>query len=311
MMEELGYACPSYASFLMLPMFFNRLVLQYLPHKEQEAFRQELADRFVVTSFAATEREAGSDLRSMQTVASPTASGYCLEGRKEYSSNARQSSYVIVVANDTSGSEEAGLSWFLVPTQSAGVTIGPRWDTLGLRAMDLSPISLSNVEIPGPYRLGRQGQGLSMMADHLSQSRTGIAALAVGVARRARDLVIALGSQRRLYGAKLTRLQDYRLRIADMEKDIAAARGLVWLSAVRYDREHQHAKEASIAKLYAGEMVMRVTLAATTMLGSVGYTGQTIVEKLLRDARHVAIVEGSEASHREMIFAQLLRHGAD
>ena len=148
-----------------------------------------------------------------------------------------------------------------------------------------------------------------MMVQSLSQSRTGIAAMAVGIARRARDEILAFGTKRRLYGDKLVKLQDYRFRIAEMEQDIAAARALVQVSASNYDRGLEHAKEASIAKLYAGQMVMRVTGAASMMLGSIGYTGQSVVEKLFRDARHTAIVEGTEPIHKELIFANVLRHG--
>ena len=143
----------------------------------------------------------------------------------------------------------------------------------------------------------------------LSVSRTGWAAMAGGSAGRARDEVLAYGSRRRLYGDKRLKLQDYRFRISEMEIDIAAARGLVEASANRYDAGLDHAKEASIAKLYAGRMVMRVTEAASLMLGSVGYTGQSIIEKLFRDARHTAIVEGTEPIHKELIFANVLRRG--
>jgi alkylation response protein AidB-like acyl-CoA dehydrogenase len=104
-------------------------------------------------------------------------------------------------------------------------------------------------------------------------------------------------------------MQDYRFRIADLEKNIAAARALVWTAAQKLDRGEDALKEASIAKLFSGEMVMNVAGAASAMLGSIGYTGQSPIEKLLRDARHVAIVEGPEPTHKELIFAHLLRHG--
>jgi butyryl-CoA dehydrogenase len=94
-----------------------------------------------------------------------------------------------------------------------------------------------------------------------------------------------------------------------MEMEIAAARSLVAFSAAKFDRGLDHGKEASIAKLYAGRMVMGITEAAALMLGSIGYTGQSQIEKLFRDARHVSIVEGPEPIHREIIFAELLRHG--
>ena len=148
-----------------------------------------------------------------------------------------------------------------------------------------------------------------MMGSSLSHSRTGIASVGVGIARRARDEVMAFGSNRILYGGKLHKQQDFRFRISEMEKDIAAARALVWLSAMKHDKGLDATKEASIAKVFSGQMVMRATDSASQMLGTIGYTGQNIVEKLYRDARHVAIVEGAEATHKEIIFASMLRRG--
>jgi alkylation response protein AidB-like acyl-CoA dehydrogenase len=317
--EELAYACPSFASYLMLPVFFNRILLRLLPAAGAEALRAELASEQVMTAFCASERDAGSDFHAMAVTASPTEDGYRLDGRKEYSSNVRAARYAIVVAasppvraDDHSKSPSAGtrLSWFVVPTASQGVRLGQRWDTLGLRAIDVSPIEFDNVFVPSDRRLGEEGAGLRLMNENLAQSRTGIAAVAVGIARRARDLVLEFGGQRRVYGDRLTRLQDYRFHISDMEREIAAARSLVWLSARKHDAGFDHGKEASIAKLYAGDMVMRLTSAAVLMLGSIGYTGQSLVEKLFRDARHVGIVEGPEPIHREIIFAETLRRGA-
>jgi alkylation response protein AidB-like acyl-CoA dehydrogenase len=313
--EELAYACPAFASHLMLPVFFNRLLLQHLQPERADLLRTECAADHVVTAFAASERLAGSDFNAMAVRASRVSSGFRLDGRKEYSSNARAARYVIVVAAGPDEGEHIeaarrGFSWFLVPTATPGVVIGDRWPTLGLRALDVSPIELQGIEIGADSLIGREGAGLRLMHENLAQSRTGIAAVAVGIARRARDLVIEFGSRRRVYGERLTRLQDYRFRIADMEKEIAAARALVWLSARKYDAGFAHAKEASIAKLYAGEMVMRLTETAVLMLGSIGYTGQSLVEKLFRDARHVGIVEGPDPVHREIVFAELLRRGA-
>jgi alkylation response protein AidB-like acyl-CoA dehydrogenase len=310
--EELSYACAALASYLMLPLFFNRVVLSHLPEEEREPYLQACLAEPVVTSFAASEARAGSDMLALEVSATRTPTGYTLNGRKEYSSNLRSAHNVIVVARTSEPGVRApdALSWFLVPTSSPGLRIGERWPTFGLRAIDVSPMDLSNVEVPANHLLGREGRGLAMMGASLAQSRTGIAALGVGIARLARDLVMQHGKQRRLYGDRLNRLQDYRFRIADTEKSIAAARALIWVAAQRADRGEDAGKESSIAKLFAGEMVMQVTTAASAMLGSIGYTGQTQVEKLLRDARHVAIVEGTEPTHKEIIFAHMLRHGA-
>lgn len=309
--EELAYADAATASLIMLPVFLHRVVLSNADEPLRSKYLQEVSSSPVVTSFAASEIGAGSDLLAVETAAAAVEGGYVLTGRKDYSSNLRHASYVIVVVRTRPLSERSNdaLTWFLVPTNTPGLKVGERWQTLGLRSMDLSPLILRDVRVPVEHRLGPDGGGLTLMLQSLNQSRTGIAAMAVGIARRARDEVMAYGTKRRLYGDKLVKLQDYRFRIADMEKDIAAARALVSVSAANYDRGLDHAKEASIAKLFAGQMVMRVTEAASTMLGSVGYTGQSLVEKLFRDARHTSIVEGTEPIHKELIFASVLRRG--
>jgi alkylation response protein AidB-like acyl-CoA dehydrogenase len=309
--EELAYACAALASYLMLPLFFNRVVLAHLPESERGAYLEACLAAPVVTSFAASEARAGSDMLALEVTATRTADGYLLNGRKEYSSNLGQADYVIVVARTGEPGVRGTdvLSWFLVPTRAEGVRIGERWPTFGLRAIDVSPMDLTDVAVPQRNLLGQEGRGLAMMGSSLTQSRTGIAALGVGIARRARDVVMDHGKSRRIYGDRLNRLQDYRFRISEMEKSIAAARALIWVAAQRADRGEDASKEASVAKLFAGEMAMQVTTAASGMLGSIGYTGQTQVDKLLRDARHVAIVEGTEPTHKEIIFAHMLRHG--
>jgi len=310
--EELSYACASFASHLMLPVFFNRVVLSYLPPAERDQFLKRCLAEPVITSFAASEAAAGSDLLALSTTATRHGNSYVLRGRKEYSSNIRAAQYVIVVVRTgpegTRGTDT--MSWFLVPTDAPGVVIGDRWSTFGLRALDISPLELNDVEVPAEYMLGEEGRGLPMMAGSLSMSRIGIAALGVGIARRTRDIVFEHGRRRRIYGDKLNRMQDYRFRISAMERDIAAARALVWVAARQADGGADAGKEASVAKLFSGEMVSAVTTAASAMLGSIGYTGQSRIEKQLRDGRHVAIVEGPEPTHKELIFAHMLRHGA-
>lgn len=309
--EELAYACAAIASLIMLPLFFNRLLLQLLPEPARSTFRSQLASNPTITSFAATEQASGSDLFGMETRGERRPDGYVLNGRKQFSTNLRHASRVIVVARTGASDQRAAsaMTWFLVPTEQPGVAIGPRWQTLGLRAIDVSPLELHDVRVQASDRLGEEGRGIALMGEALPQSRTGIGAIAVGIARRARDEVLAYGSARRLYGDKLYKLQDYRFRIADMERDIAAARALTFISALRHDQGLANGKEASIAKLTAGQVAMRVTEAASVMFGGIGYTQESIAEKLFRDARHASIVEGTDPTHKELIFADLIRKG--
>lgn len=310
--EMLGYGCAAYASYLMLPVFFNRVVSLYLSGEEREKFLAECRERPIITAFAASETDAGSDLLAFETSATRDGDNYVLRGKKAYSTNLGVADYVIVVAK-TAAADYRGtdaMTWFLVPTNAPGVVIGERWPTFGLRALHVNPVELNDVVVPAGYRLGEEGRGLPMMSSSLALSRTGIAALGVGIARRARDIVVEHGRKRRIYGDKLNRLQDYRFRTSELEMKIAAARALVWMSVHRADAGLDCTREASIAKLFSGEMVMEVTVAVSGMLGSMGYTAQTQAEKLLRDGRHVGIVEGTPPTHKEVIFAHMLRNGA-
>ncbi|MGI8928745.1 MAG: acyl-CoA dehydrogenase family protein, partial [Candidatus Limnocylindrales bacterium] len=158
--EELSYACASFASHLMLPVFFNRVVLSYLPPAERDQFLKRCLEEPVVTSFAASEAAAGSDLLALSTTATRHGDSYVLRGRKEYSSNIRAAQYVIVVARTGPEGTRATdtMSWFLVPTDAPGVVIGERWLTFGLRALDISPLELNDVEVPAAYMLGAEGR---------------------------------------------------------------------------------------------------------------------------------------------------------
>src|SRR5712692_10185955 len=140
--EHPGYGCGAIASLITLSTFLNRLVLTLLTDPVRSELRPQLAGGPFVTAFAASERAAGSDLLGLATRAERCDGGYVLNGRKEYSSNLRHASRVIVVARTGKGRSSEALSWFLVPTDQPGVRIGERWPTLGLRSMDLSPLEL-------------------------------------------------------------------------------------------------------------------------------------------------------------------------
>ncbi len=307
--EELAYGCAGIAGAILTTIFANRLILQHGSGEARARLREELRAKRFTASFTATEREAGSDLRAIQTKAQCVDGRYVINGAKAFCSNIRHASRVVVMARMANDEQKwaSAFSWFMVPTDTPGAIVGKRWETLGLRSVDVSPIEFQNVQVPISYRLGEEGKALSLIAESFNQSRTLIAAMAVGIARRARDEIMRYGRERRLYGDRLYKLQDYRFQMVEMEKDIAAARALVWMSGMKNDRGLDNSKENGIAKLFAGQMVMRVTGAASLMMGGLGYTRAAVVEKLLRDARYIAIVEGPEPVQKELVFAQMLR----
>jgi alkylation response protein AidB-like acyl-CoA dehydrogenase len=148
--DELAYHCAAIASHLLLPIFFNRVVLGLLDGEERQQFLQRCLAGPVITSFAASEAAAGSDLMSLNVSARRTDDGYVLNGRKEYSSNLASANYVIVVARTGAADDRStnSMSWFLVPTDAPGVKVGERWPTFGLKAIDVSPLELNDVVVP-------------------------------------------------------------------------------------------------------------------------------------------------------------------
>jgi len=213
----------------------------------------------------------------------------------------------IVFAKTDPAAGSKGITAFLVEPTFKGFKIGRHEDKMGQRSSPSVEILLNDCEIPAENRLGDPGQGMKIALTALDNGRIGIAAQAIGLAQGALDESIKYAKQRRAFGKSISEFQAIQLMIADMQTELEAARGLTYYAAWLKDSGKQMGSAASKAKLYASEMVNRVVYKAVQIHGSVGYSRETDVERMYRDARVITIYEGTSEVQRMIIARDLLK----
>jgi acyl-CoA dehydrogenase len=197
------------------------------------------------------------------------------------------------------------MSGFLVPRDTPGITVGRKEDNLGQRASDTRGLTFEDVKIPAKYRLGNEGDGFKIAMSAFDHTRPVVAAGAVGLARRAMDESINYASTRKTFGTPIASYQAISFMIADMAKDIEAARYLVWRAGWEIDQGRRNTKFAAFAKAYAADMAMKVATDAVQVFGGYGYSKEYPVEKLMRDAKIYQIYEGTSQIQRLIIAKEI------
>jgi alkylation response protein AidB-like acyl-CoA dehydrogenase len=260
-------------------------------------------------AFALTEPTSGSDAASLRTTARREGSGWRIDGRKQFITNAHYAPFAIVLARigelDPKRTS-AGITAFVVPLDAPGVSVGPPERKLGLRASDTSALILDDARVDFDDVLGDPGEGFAIAMSGLDGGRIGIAAQAVGIARQALSVARAYATERKQFGRPIADFEGLRFRMAKAETDLAAARLLALRAAWLRDRGLPFTREAAMAKLYASEMAQRATHAAVQILGGNGYMRDYAVERYARDGRATTIYEGTSEIQRIVIARSLL-----
>jgi alkylation response protein AidB-like acyl-CoA dehydrogenase len=200
-----------------------------------------------------------------------------------------------------------GISAFIVEQGAPGLTVGPLEDKMGLRASDTTDLIFEDCRIPAENRLGNEGEGFLIAMTALDGGRIGIAAQSVGVAQAAFDAAVQYAQEREQFGQAISKFQGLRWMIADMATEIEAARLLTFSAAEIKDRGENYTAQASMAKLFASEMVNRTTAKALQMHGGYGFTKEYPVERFYRDARVFTIYEGTSEIQRMVISNLILK----
>lgn len=267
----------------------------------------EIAAGRLVTAFAVTEPEYGSDAGNLRSRATPSEGGWLLNGLKRFITNAPDAHLFTVLArsNDTPG--PAGISAFLVPRDSAGLTVGQPERKMGQHGSHVSDVMLENVWVAGEALLGVEGEGLKLGMRLINRGRLNIAAVCVGVAERALHETLQYATQRCQFGTRIGDFQLVQAMLADSRADIAAAKALVRETAKRLSAGEDVTLEASCAKMFASEMVGRVADRGVQVFGGMGYMVGTVVERLYRDARLFRIYEGTTQIQQITIAKHMLR----
>jgi alkylation response protein AidB-like acyl-CoA dehydrogenase len=305
--EEVAYGDVGVATSIFVTTLASGPLLLFGSEEQRQQWLPQLTRELSFCSFAWTEPEGSSNLfgRPASTVARRVEGGYELTGAKTTVTNAPVAAFFTVFAQIEG---ERGLTAFVVPRDAPGVTTRSPYRKHGQRASFTGEIVLDGTPVPDRDMIGRPGQGIQIATRSFARSRAGIGALAVGIARRARDLVVEHGHRRKAGNGKpLIFEQDFHFRVAQMDAEIEASRALT-LHALRAVEEGRDAvRLSSCTKLIAGDMAVRVTDTATEMLGARGYLEDGVVEKLRRDAKALQIYEGPPAIQKMLIAEQAIR----
>lgn len=273
---------------------------------QKKKYLKRLASGEILGAFCLTEPGAGSDAAGIQTRAVRQGDVYKLTGTKTWVTNGSVAGVLIVFAKTDPEAGGKGISAFLVEPGFAGFRVGRHEDKMGQRSSPSVEIVLNECVVPAENRLGEEGQGLKIALSALDGGRIGIAAQAVGLAQGALDESVKYAKQRKAFGKSIGEFQAIQWMLADMQMEIEATRGLLYHAAWLKDSGGRMGAAASKAKLYASEMVNRVVAKAVQIHGSVGYSRETDVERMYRDARVITIYEGTSEVQRMIIARELL-----
>jgi butyryl-CoA dehydrogenase len=278
---------------------------------QKKKYLRRMATGETLGAFCLTEAGAGSDAAGIQARAVREGNVYNLNGTKTWVTNGNAAGVLIIFAKTDPAAGGKGISAFLVEPSFKGFKVGRHEDKMGQHSSPSVEILLNDCIVPVENRLGEEGQGLKIALSALDGGRIGIAAQAVGLAQGALEETVKYAKQRKAFGKSIGEFQAIQWMIADMQTEIEAARGLTYYAAWLKDAHPTKLGAASSkAKLYASEMVNRVVYKAVQVHGSVGYSRETDVERMYRDARVITIYEGTSEVQRMIIARELLGEGA-
>lgn len=308
-MEELARGYASVADQCGLVELISTLLVRHGTAGQRALLPDILAMKRKV-AYCITEPEAGTDVSGVRTTAVRDGDGWVLNGGKIWIHNAPVADLGFVLARTDKAAGNRGMSIFVVDLHAAGVERGPKEHKMGQRASQVGALDFSDVRLPGDALLGVEGRGFHMMMSVLDKGRVGIAALAVGIGQAGLEAAVDYAGQRRQFGKAIAEFQGVQWLLADMAKDIEAARLLVRSAAARIDRGLDATKACSMAKCFAGDMAVARTADAVQVFGGSGYIRGFEVERLYRDAKICQIYEGTNQIQRMIIARELLKNGA-
>ncbi|MBN2574899.1 MAG: acyl-CoA dehydrogenase family protein [Deltaproteobacteria bacterium] len=305
--EEVASACASTAAIACVQnLLVCEPILRFGSETQKRQWLPVLASGAKLGCFAFTEADGGSGLSGVATLAQREGDGFVLQGQKSFVTCAPVAELALVVAASSPGAKN-GLSAFLVPTATAGVSLGPPHAKLGLRGAVSCSLALDGVRLPAHALLGSEGTGGDVLRFALDAGRIGAAALSVGVARAAFTAATRYALERRTNGAAISDHQAIQFKLAEMSTQIDAARLLTWRAAAARDAGGGASTYASMAKLVASEAASRAASDAVQILGGNGCLCDYPVERCFRDAKVTEIYEGTSEIQRLGIASALLK----
>ena len=280
---------------------------KYANEDQKQKYLIELATGKKLGAFCLSEPEAGSDATSQKTTAIDKGDHYLLNGTKNWITNGGSADYYIVIAQTDKEKKHKGINAFIVEKSWDGFEIGAKEDKLGIRGSDTHSLMFNDVKVPKENRIGEEGFGFPFAMKTLSGGRIGIAAQALGIAAGAYELARDYSKVRKSFGTEICNHQAIAFKLADMHTNIEAARMLVYKSAWDKDQGNNYDMSSAMAKVFASQVAMDVTVEAIQVHGGNGYVKDYHVERLMRDAKITQIYEGTSEIQKIVISRGLLK----
>ena len=289
----------------------NSLVCYGLEHFGSEEQKQKylvpLAQGEKIGAFCLSEPEAGSDATSQHTSAIDMGDHYLVNGTKNWITNGSSASTYLVIAQTHTEKGHHGINALILERGMEGFTIGPKENKLGIRGSDTHSLMFTDVKVPKENRIGEDGFGFKFAMKTLEGGRIGIASQALGIASGAYELALAYSKERKTFGKPLAEHQSIQFKLADMATEIEAARLMCLKAAWLKDNGQPYAQASSMAKLFASDVAMRVTVEAVQIHGGYGFVKEYHVERLMRDAKITQIYEGTSEIQKIVISREVLK----
>jgi len=278
----------------------------YGTEEQKKKYLVRLAKGEILGAFCLSEPEAGSDATSQHTTAVDMGDHYLVNGTKNWITNGSSASVYLVMAQTDPSKGHRGINCLILEKGMPGFTIGPKENKLGIRGSDTHSLMFSDVKVPKANRVGEEGFGFKFAMKTLEGGRIGIAAQALGIASGAYELALKYSKERKAFGKEIRYHQAIQFKLADMATRIEAARLLCLKAAWLKDNHQNYAVASSMAKVYASQTAMDVTIEAVQIHGGYGYVKDFHVERLMRDAKITQIYEGTSEIQKIVISRAIL-----
>ncbi len=304
--EEMAYADTGFYTTMSASGLALRPVL-IAGNEEQKKWACDVLLNGGHAAFGLTEPMAGSDSSNTKTTAEKDGDSYILNGRKCFITNGGIADFYTIFAMTNKARGIRGISTFLVPRDTPGLSVGNHENKMGIRTSNTTDVVMEDVRVPASALLGKEGNGFLVSMKTLDMSRPYVGAGAVGIAQRCIDEAVAYSKQRVTFGSAISNHQAIQFMLADMEIRTETARSMVIQAVTRQEQGLSYSKESAIAKCYAGDIAVQNALDAIQILGGYGYSREYPVEKLLRDAKIFQIYEGTNQIQRSVIAKSVIK----
>jgi alkylation response protein AidB-like acyl-CoA dehydrogenase len=304
--EALATGCPTTAAFMSIHNMVAGLIDVFGSDEQRRRWLPKLCAMDLLASYCLSEPGAGSDAAALATRATRNGDNYILNGQKQFISGAGASDLYLVMAR-TGGEGPSGISAFLVPGDTPGLSFGANERKMGWNAQPTRAVLFEDASVPAANRLGAEGTGFGIAMAGLDGGRLNIAACSLGGAQSALDKTLAYMSNRKAFGRRLDEFQALQFRLADMATELEASRALLWQAAAALDRKDVNATRLSaMAKRFVTDACFDVANQALQLHGGYGYLSEYGIEKIVRDLRVHQILEGTNEIMRLIVARSLV-----